>query len=276
MVNYKRNQGKPQKPKACRGITIRRKEKLMKKLTALFLSLAMIFATISLTAVPVSAASNNGGWDEILSCSETGERKQDVVRSIKIYKKDKPTLLSYKSALKIVTTEQISGRTITKTYETQMYTPWYYFTTTPLTAREICEKDEKLRKSEIFSVIEHLSIYLDIAENPGNLLGASLEYQNDYNEGVISLLQDTPDAKSIVFNRCKSLLGIETPLIDFISDSKDLINDANEARSFAEKMKNNLWKCFALMTLEIDSAHVQNSINENINLFFNKFDGIGK
>ena len=31
----------------------------MKKLTALFLSLAMIFATISLTAVPVSAASNS-------------------------------------------------------------------------------------------------------------------------------------------------------------------------------------------------------------------------
>ena len=74
----------------------------------------------------------------------------------KIYQKDKATLLSCKSALKIVTTEQKNGRTITKTYETPMYTPWYYFTNTPLTAREIFEKDANLKDSGLFETFEKL------------------------------------------------------------------------------------------------------------------------
>ena len=248
----------------------------MKKITALFLSLVILLGIICSSALTVSAASSNNGWEEILTYSELSENNQDVVRSIKIYKKDDYNFFTCKSSLKITTADRKNNRTIIKTYETPMYTSWYRFTGTPLTAKEICEKDKKLNQSQIFPIIECLTVYLEMANNPGNLIGAALEFKNDFNKGLITILEDTPDVQSIAFSRCKSLLGIETPLSDFIGDSKDLISDANAARSFAEMMKNNCMKYVNLMTIEIDPEHIQNLINNEVDLFFNKFNTFAK
>ena len=143
MVNYKRNQGKPQKPKACRGITIRRKEKLMKKLTALFLSLAMIFATISLTAVPVSAASNSKfGNNELTVLYE------DYIINV-YHKSEKVSWCKFNS---IVTFEVITP------YETvrKSKTVTNYFSA--LSFEKTCSKNKEIKT--IIETLEDISYYI--------------------------------------------------------------------------------------------------------------------
>ena len=241
----------------------------MKKLTALFLSLAMIFATISLTAVPVSAASSNGNWNEIFSYYELGENQQDILRSIKIYQKDKATLLSCKSALKIVTTEQKNGRTITKTYETPMYTPWYYFTDTPLTAREIFEKDANLKDSGLFETFEKLDAYVQAMEySSTSFILFAQEYSKEFKEGAVSLLGGNQDVKSIVFSSCKDLLGIETPL-------QDLLGEAIEVYEYSNTIGNKLLKWIrgtsAYMMYQLNPEKVENLTQNYANTFFKEF-----
>ena len=98
----------------------------MKKLTALFLSLAMIFATISLTAVPVSAASPNESWTLIFS--EKGSND-----TIEIRQRNVKQGVWYYSQVKFI----VNGR---EEYMTQNYRKLLSF----YTFKEICKKDNKL------------------------------------------------------------------------------------------------------------------------------------
>ena len=140
MINYKRTQESPKNKKACRGIIIRRKEKLMKKLTALFLSLAMIFSTISLTAVPVSAASTDSSWTLIFS--ETTESHD----TIEIRQQNIKQGLLYYSQVKFI----VNGR---EEYMTKRYSRLFSF----YTLEDICKKDSKLNNKFVWSSIKEIS-----------------------------------------------------------------------------------------------------------------------
>ena len=110
----------------------------MKKITLFFLSLIMVLALIPLSALSVSAANDSNG-SEIFSYAETGEKG----RSIKIFKKDNSTSWYSQSSLTIEATEWVGNRQVTHTYRTKSYTT---LSKTPLTAKEICQKDKNLRK----------------------------------------------------------------------------------------------------------------------------------
>ena len=236
----------------------------MKKITLFFLSLIMALTLIPLSALSVSAANDSNG-SEIFSYAEPGEKG----RSIKIFKKDKSTSWYSQSSLTIEATEWVGNRQVTHTYRTKSYTT---LSKTPLTAKEICQKDKNLRKADLFSLVENINAYSHIVNNPNMaLISISYYYAQDYtNYGVNYLKNGT---QGVLLSSSKKVLGIETPIYD-------LINDANDAHDFATMIKNNVWnmllgiKAAGDKALNKDTTEYKAILNDYVDEFFSAMNGI--
>ena len=231
----------------------------MKKITTMLLSLIMILTLIPFGALTASAADCSDG-KEIFSYAEP----ECKGRTIQIFKKDKSNKWYSQSSLTIKTTEWVKNRQITKTYRTKSYTT---FSKNQLTAKEICQKDKNLRKSDLFYIIENINAYSLIVNNP-NI--AIISISNYYGQGFVNYGKDQISniPEGVLLSSCKEALGIETPICD-------LISDANEAYDFATMIKNNLWTMFSAIKAAGDNAFNKDTteykavLNEYVDDLFN-------
>lgn len=111
----------------------------MKKITALFLSLVMLLSIICSSALTVSAASSNNGWQEVFN-------SQGYYDTVQIFKKDVKSGNTYYSQLKFV----INGQ---EKYMTKTYSKWR----SACTVKDICEKDTKLTRAKIWNSIDKIT-----------------------------------------------------------------------------------------------------------------------
>ena len=158
----------------------------------------MIVAVIPIGTITVSAASDNESWEEVFSSRENNGQ------TLKILKKDVKQGIKYTSQVKFV----INGR---EAYVTPKYTNYF----SAYTVKDICKKDAKLKKANIWNQIEQIQSYQISHETVIDLMDNFSAYQ--MNQWSTKQLKNevrdiAKDCRKDVLNKfALKQLGMETP-----------------------------------------------------------------
>lgn len=222
----------------------------MKKVIAFMLSLMFVLSLIPATSLFASAASNDGKWEKAITYTYSAGMVTVVKTEITIYIKHTKVFLGYKSRIKLetVTTETSDdGDTHTKKTYTS---PEYNFLSKP-TVEDLCKKDSKIKKTNIYENLEQMCTFDYILKNPINYLLSAKKSWSD-------LAKDTTKgiAKDIIKGRdvtvMKGTTGFDTPICKLVDTARDAINFKNDAKSSkttAEKIGNDIMSLTKAITI---------------------------